>query len=292
MSGVTEQEIIASNLKFIREREAELERLRALEVGELTLPELPSPATMRDISHVWRRITRADGFDAAARTVLCRRMFEEYSGAGIDFAEVLLRGSVSVDEWLLGRDDTPPLVSYVGNPYSDEARRRLYGETSVREHACRSFSELCDDISTGVSDGCMIPIENTSDGKLMSFYSIIDRLELKILRTCDVESSDGDKATRYALLARRACLPCTGDAHYLEFSFSVTDGAVLGSILRAAEAMSLNIYRIDSIGQRYDEAFSTHYLVLHGGSDDLLCFLLYLALELPGYTLIGLYDHV
>lgn len=292
MDGVTEREIIASNLKFIREREAELERLRALELGELTLPELPSPATMRDILHVWRRITRTDGFDAAARSMLCQRMFKEYSGAGVDFAEMLLRGSVSVDEWLLGHDGTPSLVSFVDNPYSDEARRRLYGEASVREHACRSFSELCDDVSTGASDGCMIPIENTSDGKLMSFYSMIDRLELKILRTCDIESSDGDNATRYALLSRGVCLPGAGDTHYLEFSISVTDGAVLGHILRTAEAMSLKIYRIDSIGQRYDEAFSTHYLVLHGGSDDLLCFLLYLTLELPDYTFIGLYDHV
>lgn len=289
---VTNQEIVAKNLHYIRERELKLMRLRALEVEELLPPELPEPYGMRELSRVWRGITRAEDYDAETKALLCRHIFNVYRSRGVDMAELMLRERGKVDDWLAGINGTPPTVVYVGNPYADEAKRRLFGDSQARERVCRSFSELCDDISTGVGDGCMIPIENTSDGKLMSFYSVIDRFELKILRACDIDNSDGSQATRYALLSRRACRPSDEGEHYLEFSFTLSGQNELYGLLRVAEQMSLQPSRFDSVPQRYDEAASTLYPVLRGRGDDLLCFLLYLKLELHGHTFIGLYDHV
>lgn len=262
--------------------------MRALVLEELVLPELPEAAQLRDIVRLWRRLNEGDAPDAASRTELCCRIYREYSPARLLFS----RRDPLID-YLRSGEGTQPVISYVSNPYSEEARDRLLGAARLREHGCRSFSELCDDIGSGSCDGCIIPLENTSDGKLMGFYSIIDRFELKIFRTCDIESSDGTQSTRYALLTRYACPP-QGEAaeHYLEVSLPVTNGAALRQLADAAARMSLELCRIDSVPQHYDEASATHYLVLRGKRDALLCFLLYLRLEHSGHTLIGLYDHI
>lgn len=290
MSSITPCEITVKNLNNIRQREDELSRLRTLVIGELPLPELPEAAQLRDIVRLWRRLNEGEAPDATSRIELCRRIYREYDAGEHRLSPLLFPRRDSVISYLRTGEGTQPVISYVGNPYSDEARRRLLGQVSLREHGCRSFGELCEDISSGSSDGCIIPLENTTDGKLMSFYSIIDRFELKIFRVCDIESSDGTQSTRYALLTRHADAPEIDGEHYLEFSVTASDIRTLHRLLDAAERMTLDVCRLDSIPQHYDEAAMLHYLVSHGRSDALLCYLLYLELEQPGYTLIGLYD--
>lgn len=292
MNSITSREIIVKNLNNICRCEDELSRLRALVIDELPLPELPETAQLRDIARLWRRLNDGGALDAAARTALCRRLYVEYSAAGLTWSELLLPRRDAVISYLRTAEGAQPVISYVSNPYSDEARGRLLGVASLREHGCRSFGELCDDISSGSSDGCIIPLENTTDGKLMSFYSIIDRFELKIFRICDIESSDGTQSTRYALLTRHAGVPKTDGEHYLEFSVIASNMHPLHCLLSAAELMQLSVCRLDSVPQHYDEASSLHYIVVRGHSDALLCYLLYLELEQSGYTLIGLYDRM
>ena len=308
MNDITDREIMISNLRYVRKCEATLQELRTLAVYEFTLPAPPTPPSslsLRELARFWRRQIRSvNDFDTYSRVALCRRLFLEYAAAGVNWCQLLFpeqTHSLSPEQATYSSDpeheselnsikNAQSLLSYVQNPYSDEALLRLCG-TVPQVHACRSFSELSDDISSGISDSCVIPIENTSDGKLMSFYSIIDRLELKIIRTCDIESSDGSQATRYALLARNPSCPKSGGEYYLELSMT-TDGHSLSDLLSAASRMNLCISRIDSVPQRYDESILIHYPVLRGQCEDLLCFMLYIELERSDCTLLGMYNNV
>jgi prephenate dehydratase len=136
-----------------------------------------------------------------------------------------------------------------------------------------------------------VPIENTSDGKLANFYSIIDRYELKIWSTCEIESSDGDQVTRYALLTRRLIIP-NSDHCYVEFSFVSTQANTLRNIIEISSLLELSVHRIDSLPLRYNKSSFEISSVLYGTLDNILKFILFVKLNIPQHTVLGLYNNV
>ena len=64
-----------------------------------------------------------------------------------------------------------------------------------------SFSQACELVNDGECEFCILPIENMSTGKMLSFYSIIDKYELKICSAYDICDDEGN-TVRYALLGK------------------------------------------------------------------------------------------
>ncbi|MBQ9080481.1 MAG: hypothetical protein IJY27_05365 [Clostridia bacterium] len=282
MSKNSDFDVIASNLRTLQEREAAINELRALEIAELAQP-MTDLTDLRELNRIYRRYMPLDNtaFTVSDRIGFCRRLAD--------------RTTVNVQDLLI-RKTAPAVIdalAYVKNQYSSEAYERLCRNIAVKgEHVFRSFGELCDDIETSTVDFCIMPIENTTDGKLINFYSIIDRFELKILRTCDIESSDGDQVTRYALLWRHMSVPQDTDVCYFEFCFTCSGYYNIKDILDAAALCNLQIYRIDSLPLRYNRSAFVFYPILYGDPRNISIFMLFLKLNLSQHTIVGIYNNI
>jgi prephenate dehydratase len=64
--------------------------------------------------------------------------------------------------------------------FSEEAGRRLLG-TDIDAHACRSFDEMFEAVSSGRTDGAIAPIENTLAGSVLRNYDLLLECDLTII---------------------------------------------------------------------------------------------------------------
>lgn len=186
-------------------------------------------------------------------------------------------------------------ISYQRNRYTDLAyeqfSRLLSNPKASYSH---SFPLVCEDVYNGVSEYCILPIENSAEGRLHSFTRFIEEYGLKITATCNVPAGE-DRVTCFALLRKSlTALPTPSSAPlYFEFSSAVGAYPNAADIFSAAACCGLSLHRADVTGSHSDTETTTLLrAVFLVGEGDLSAFLLYLAMELPSASLIGLYRSI
>ena len=203
----------------------------------------------------------------------------------------------------LGQGEPCPMgarekISYVKNNFTDLA----YLSFSKLLHAPRfaysdSFETMCEDVFSGVCEFCILPIETSSDGRLFSFFSLIDRYELRTSAVCTVERDGGASFTRFALLKRSFSdelqdIIDRDDPLLLELRISHPSsmGASINTVFRAADVCSMPLYRVDSLPLPYGDSLISHYAVFGICKEKLYGFLTYLSLEFPQCYVAGIYS--
>ncbi len=206
-------------------------------------------------------------------------------------------------EGLLGAIISPAhgiSVAYLQNSYSDEAF------SAFSEYLCRADSKddipdriLCDDLASvceAVENGsaayCILPIENISDGRLSGVRRLLFRYDLRIAQTVTLRES----GMVFALLRKnlgRIAAAKEGPIFY-EFSLSDSQKTRLGEILHAAEFLGLSVHKIDSVLLSHSSAGCVYDILLScrdniSAAHRLSCFILYLILEAPDFSPIGIY---
>ena len=188
-------------------------------------------------------------------------------------------------------------ISYVKNKFTDSA----YLSFTKRLHSPRcsysdSFETICEDVFNGESEFCILPIETSTDGRLFSFYSLIDRYELKTSAICSVEHQGGTAFTRFALLKRslsdRDVDNITSESNAaleLKISLSSSDSPSMYNIFRAADACGMPLLRTDSLSLPYGDSLISNYAVFGIDKTNLQGFLTYISLEFPQCYASGLY---
>ena len=187
------------------------------------------------------------------------------------------------------------IVSYLRNPLADIAfnnfskllkePRVAYGE---------SFSDVCEDVYYGRTPYCILPIENSDDGRMTGFCNMIRKYGLKIVLTCKVDSANG-KSTGFALLkrdiAKIECKSGISDGEYVEFGFNFGEKIRLQEVLQAASFFGFSLHRVDSFPIYYSEK-EYYFDVIFKGNGDLKKFLFWIELEIPRFEIIGLYTQI
>ncbi|MBQ8310078.1 MAG: hypothetical protein IJX80_03585 [Clostridia bacterium] len=186
-------------------------------------------------------------------------------------------------------------IVYQKSSYTDSAYLCFSARLGdARASYTHSFLSACEEVYNGFCEYCILPIENSAEGQLVSFSRLIERYELKIAATCDVVGNDTGRVTRFALL-RRNLLPllCLGNCtEYFECSLPLDGTSELSDVLFAAQLCDLRLYRIGSTPPSALDAPFSARLSFFTEAADLSSFLLYLAMEAPHYTPIGLYPHL
>ncbi|MBR2388650.1 MAG: hypothetical protein IKB02_07785 [Clostridia bacterium] len=184
-------------------------------------------------------------------------------------------------------------IVYVKNNNSDSAFVRfssIFKNPKVSYKS--SFDEICEDVYNGVGDFCILPIENANGVKLFSFYSLIDKYELKIFAVCDLYEGNSEHSTRYALLSRKvlaASFTENQTPFYLEFSIISDNGDELCDILSASKKCGLKLFRIDTVSVPYDDSRFSYHHIFECSQKTALPFLLYLNFKYPQHKNIGYY---
>ena len=191
--------------------------------------------------------------------------------------------------------DARGVIAYLQNAFTDRAYRAFSGSMHrARSQYHDSYAAACEAVSNGSCEACILPIEHAQDGKLLGFYRLIDRYELKIVCTCDIAQPNGHES-RFALLKKSFTFPLPDDALAYLFELSITrsTGHALGAVLDAAALCGLTVRRVDSIPLAYaEDSFAYHTVLTMADAGQLTPFLLHLALDVPQYDPIGRYAHI
>ncbi len=288
-NGRKSDEIISGNLTEIWERQKKLDRLRlsqAYEILSRIAPEIDSAGSAVEavgaISLAMREAEWLNRFTTEDKLIICRRAGNRLREAGYEPEDLL---------FTVRQEQGASTIAYVENQYSTAAYEIFTSKMpDARARIYNSFTEMCEDTAAGEVDACILPIENTPDGKLLSFYSLIDRTDLKISAACDLYGEDESRQTRYALLRRLIPSPGSADELCFEFSFAPTPTLAIDQMLNAALILGLSVYRIDSVSLRYNQSNFILHPILQGDIESILVFALFLSLSAAQYSPVGLFE--
>ncbi len=265
---------------------------RRMESGDLPFSPLPEHASA--LTTLFRTLGTAE------RVTFCRTLSDTpvVPQTLSALVEELFGDAESVDREAAGR------VAYQRNIFADEAYLHFSPHIQAPKATyAGSFAGVCEQVYNGLCEYCILPLENSQDGKLLRFYGLIQKYELKIALTCDVTSSDKRNVTTFALCKRSLQIPTPmlydmrRDA-CLEFIFrqDSDDYPGLGDVLTAAQTCSLRLLRVDCLPRSDDEimvgAGYPFNISLDIENGDLRTFLLFLALNAPFCLPLGIYHHL
>ena len=187
-------------------------------------------------------------------------------------------------------------IAYTKNNFNDVAFEQLSSSiNSPRAIYTASINGACEAVADGSCEFCILPIENSVDGKLFNFYSFLDRFELKICAVCDIES-DGDSNVRYALVGRSSLEPSgrfiKSTRYILEFFILGFGGETLDGIFEAARECGVELLSIDARPVPYDAQSKKFIMSFSVSSGDAMLFCSFLSLYYDSYSPIGLYPHL
>ena len=230
------------------------------------LPLLKPSRHADDVNHI---------HGVAERIVLCREFTQAYT-------------QKSADSNMDGCEKT---VAILNNGYMQEAFDKLCSKFNRSAVYCGSFEEMCENVGTESYDYAIVPIENSENGKLLRFYTLIGRYDLKINAVCDISYSDGSATTRYALVSK-SVQDTARRADCFEFSVSLDHSVFLNDILLAASLCSMKLQRIDSVEIPYKDKEFSFYLVFDIEGADADSFMLYMSLDFPQYIPVGIFEKI
>ena len=191
-------------------------------------------------------------------------------------------------------------IAYMPAAFADKAYLALSAAVeSPRAAATASFVDACEEVRSGLCEFCILPLENTHNGRLVAFTRLILRYGLQAVAVCDLENGAAEgQITRFALLraSREGSfpaplrLPAEGEPLYLEL-IHTGDAPSVTDLLSAAEFCGFRLCRVDTL-PRFEE-FDGDPLpvscVLDVAGGDLPTFRRFLSLEASEDTVMGLY---
>lgn len=329
--------LVLSNLEVLGRRTANLTEVILAELSELAHAILSDsagdPDTLYSIllslqeqsaPEIGESVPMTEGILPINRTHL--RNMTRYAG----LYERLTLYSFITEQY--GRLPMPPLppshdlpatakgrIAYMSNAFADKAYIRF----AEHMEGCRtahfhSFVDACEEVRSGLCEYCILPLENTSDGKLVGFSRLIIKYRLRIVSVCDIQNRAGvsGSITRFALLCKadeewygneyltQALEKISREhtSHQIEILHTSPSAPSFSDLLAAADFCGLRLVRADTLpaGEEYallsgaQWKSSTEASPLICGVWDvqnaqLAPFLCFLAIEASEDRLLGLY---
>jgi len=275
-------QVLCENISKLRERERIIDEQRSICLSLL--------------SSQIREENRQDSAEAVYRA-FCQSLPDASGKEKLTFCRSLLQ---SPEELLAIADDTAAgshgKVAYVKNRYNDAAFELFSKKiTNAKSVSVSSFADACEETFDNRCEFCIVPLENTYDGKLFGFYSMLDRYELKIVDCAEIETDDPSKLIRFALVRRgissrsfNAMLKRHRECIF-EFSIAESSGAFMTEVLSAVTETRGVLTKVDSLPVQYDDRQRRFFFTVSLPPRELSAFCLYLTLEFSSYTFIGLY---
>ncbi len=219
----------------------------------------------------------ADTVSGYFRAFICKKLTDSLGIKGIQATGTYF------DELEADDDET---VSYMRNSYADEAYARFSGRMSEPKVIYgHDFAEVCENVYYEKSKYCILPVENSTDGRLAGFRRLIIKYGLKTVMITRVETAEGE-ATVFALLKKNISVPRGEGQKYIELR--IDSGERLPTLISASEVFKMKLTGITSVPEyknTYDAVFSV--------DEDGICgFLSFLFLEYRDFTVTGFFGEI
>lgn len=240
----------------------------------------------KDVYSVWETFCQRRGReDVLGKITLCRHICEDRR---LYPSLVKILSSGDGEELSAGAKKR---IAYVRNKRSDkiflDVESRIKG---AKAHYSASFSDACEAVFDGKCQYCILPLENSREGKLYSFYAMMDRYELKISQVVQEDNEDGAESVTYGLLSKTVSFfgVVTG-RQMLEFSVIQENADFVARVIEAVNLLGGSVADVGAQPLVYDQPRRRFYFTVNMNGVSVLPLALYMTLEYAGYVPEGLY---
>jgi len=209
MAEERDLQVLSDNIRLADERKREWDVLLGGQFREAVLLHAEALPRRADISPVR---DAAALFEAAAGSSreLCSPEFAMFCREYAD----CFRKRVNLKSVLAGEETEQPAepgkTAYLKNAFTDKAYRifssKIRGLTAAYY---QGYAAACEEVYYGRSAYVILPIYNSTDGRLISFKRMLAKYDLKIAAACMIDM-DEDSAVMYAL-AKKGLSSESGD---------------------------------------------------------------------------------
>ncbi len=184
-------------------------------------------------------------------------------------------------------------VAYLKNTLSDKAYK-LFSKylLSAQSAYMSDFNSVCEAVYDGKADYCILPIENSTDGRLGGFYSLISKYELFVCLCADIVSNDGNMRTRFALCKKNASLVQyhkKNGLYYTELIVTPSEENSMSDILFYADFFGVHTVKTDCVPTPYSDGEYNMYVTFSADEKKLVKLFLFFATEQIRYSTVGIY---
>lgn len=165
----------------------------------------------------------------------------------------------------------------------------LGGVSAVYEN---NFLNACESVYTGQATYAIIPIYSTADGRLGSFYRQIEKFELSIVLTCDIDSDDGENTTTFALIYRAPLYFETRGETLYECKITFDNLDRIADISDAAAYYGVTIHSMEALPVMFSGRTNAFAIVFGLDHANVGGFFTYLALEYPQTASVAMYRKI
>ena len=213
------------------------------------------------------------------------------------FAEKLRLHEIPMSESdFLREDKNGETFIYVKNLLADEAYDVFSQEFfDPRVSYCQTFRDAVDSVLSGVTEYCILPLEERGGSRITGISQMLFSEELKISAVTPVFGMDGAADMKYALVSRHFNVPefDPEDDRYLEIRFMADSTALLRDLLITADAHGVDVYRVNTVVFNTDDGPIPYFsVVFRKSKTDFSEFLVYLTLFCSSYTAVGIYNNL
>lgn len=203
--------------------------------------------------------------------------------------------------WLSDGEQTvvPPAsgekrIAFMRSRQANEAFSRFarYIPGGVMPFGEESFADVCRSVYSGATEYGLIPVENSSDGRLVGLYGLFERYGLYITMLCDIASPDGEGYTKFALCSRSPeSIKAKGEKIlHIRLTLDSPDG--LSELLFCGKYFGAFLRRADLIPLSAAGRENSFDVSLCIDNCDLAGLICALKLEYPQFSAVGIYTEI
>lgn len=211
---------------------------------------------------------------------LCQYLAQRYS-----FEDVLPTLEINTSS-----SSNSQIVCWATNQYAEKALAKFSKLfPSSKTVYVDSFSQVCD-LVEGADHFGILPIENSADGRLVGFYRLIDKHELKICAVCDIEDDAGETFTRFALVSGDLKRLASQYPIHVELSVISPNRTHFMEVIKVSEQLEISGSRMFSVPLYYNrEEAGNDTITLTIYQKSALPFFIYLYLFGKDINVLGFY---
>jgi hypothetical protein len=151
------------------------------------------------------------------------------------------------------------------------------------------FRGALESVANGEATFAIIPIENSFDGRLNSFYRLMEKYALSIVLAADIPSDDYESNTKFALVYKKLDMIDADGEELFECKITLREPSELADIINAAGYFGAQVCKVHSLplssGGR-ENSFDIIFGISEANTAGLFC---YLMLKYPYIIPVGIY---
>ncbi len=151
------------------------------------------------------------------------------------------------------------------------------------------FRRALESVANGEATFAIIPIENSFDGRLNSFYRLMEKYALSIVLAVDIPSDDYESNTKFALVYKKLDIIDAEGEELFECKITLREPSELADIINAADYFGAQVCKVHSLPLSSGGRENSFDIIFGLGGADTAGLFCYLMLKYPYITPVGLY---